>query len=139
MGLTTATHNISALYGGSSDGRTGVEEALAIMRCDRKLFDPVILDGFIGIMSLAPVPVVTAAKSTVTATGKTINNDMLIELRRKMRSSINDRNALLKLHSLITDNINNGYGEEKAALVELRLELKNLLNSLYAADRLELD
>jgi hypothetical protein len=35
------------------------------------------------------------------------------------------------MHSIITDNINNTFGEERAALTELRTELKNLLKSLF--------
>ncbi len=53
------------------------------------------------------------------------------ELRKQMRSPHADRNKLVKMHSIITDNINNTFGEERAALTELRTELKNLLKSLF--------
>lgn len=50
------------------------------------------------------------------------------ELRRELRSSMDDRNKLSTLHSIITDSINRSYGEEKAELIKFRQEVKNALN-----------
>jgi hypothetical protein len=49
-------------------------------------------------------------------------------LRRELRASIGDRNKLVKLHSTVTESINQSYGEEKEALIALRQELKDALN-----------
>jgi len=50
-------------------------------------------------------------------------------LRRQLRASMEDRNKLTKLHSVVTENINQAYGEEKATLVKFRQEVKDALNS----------
>jgi hypothetical protein len=39
-----------------------------------------------------------------------------------------DRNKLSKLHSVLTDNINNSYGEEKQMLLKFRQEVKDVLS-----------
>lgn len=39
-----------------------------------------------------------------------------------------DRNKLSKLHSVLTDNINGSYGEEKQVLLKFRQEVKDALN-----------
>ena len=39
-----------------------------------------------------------------------------------------DRDKLSKLHSIVTDNINNSYGEEKQLLIQFRQEIKDALN-----------
>ena len=52
----------------------------------------------------------------------------LPDLRRELRSSAGDRNRLSKLHSIVTEAINNAYGEEKALLVAFRQEVKDALN-----------
>jgi len=49
-------------------------------------------------------------------------------LRRELRASIDDRNKLSKLHSVVTESINNSYGEEKQMLVKFRQEIKDALN-----------
>jgi hypothetical protein len=49
-------------------------------------------------------------------------------LRRELRASMGDRNKLSKLHSVLTDNINNAYGEEKQMLLKFRQEVKDVLN-----------
>ena len=49
-------------------------------------------------------------------------------LRRELRASMGDRGKLSKLHSTLTDTINRSYGEEKAALVKFRDEVKEALN-----------
>jgi len=49
-------------------------------------------------------------------------------LRRELRNAIGDRNKLSKLHSVVTESINNTYGEEKEILVKFRQEIKDALN-----------
>ena len=49
-------------------------------------------------------------------------------LRRELRASMGDRNKLSKLHSVLTDSINNAYGEEKQILLKFRQEVKDALN-----------
>ena len=49
-------------------------------------------------------------------------------LRRELRASMGDRNKLSKLHSVLTDNINNSYGEEKQMLLKFRQEVKDVLS-----------
>lgn len=39
-----------------------------------------------------------------------------------------DRNKLSKLHSVVTEAVNNSYGEEKELLLAFRLEVKDALN-----------
>lgn len=39
-----------------------------------------------------------------------------------------DRNKLSKLHSILTDNINASYGEEKQMLIAFRQEVKDALS-----------
>ena len=39
-----------------------------------------------------------------------------------------DRNKLCKLHSVLTDNINSSFGEEKQILLKFRQEVKDALN-----------
>lgn len=112
------------------------EEALEILKSESKLFHPTIFNGFIENMTNVSVPdVVTEEEVVPKAAVKTGDNAVVKELRRKIRVSSNDRNKLLQLHSLLTDNIQNSYGEERVALIELRSELKNLLNSLFSADK----
>jgi len=55
-------------------------------------------------------------------------NRTIIALRRELRSSLGDRNKLSKLHTIVTDNINNSYGEEKEILLKFRQEIKDALN-----------
>ena len=52
----------------------------------------------------------------------------IANLRRELRASMGDRNKLSKLHSVLTENINNTYGEEKEMLLKFRQEVKNALN-----------
>lgn len=49
-------------------------------------------------------------------------------LRRELRNSMGDRNKLSKLHTIVTDSINNSYGDEKELLVKFRQEIKDALN-----------
>lgn len=49
-------------------------------------------------------------------------------LRRELRASMSDRKKLSILHSVVTEEINRAYGEEKALLLELRQEVKDALN-----------
>lgn len=112
------------------------EEALETLKSERRLFDPEIFDGFLGVMTNASLPVTAAEEKNVSRTAaKTVDSTMVQELRRRMRASIDDRTKLLQLHSLLTDNIKNSHGEERVALGALRSELKDLLNSLFAEGR----
>lgn len=49
-------------------------------------------------------------------------------LRKELRASIGDRNKLSKLHSVVTESINNAFGEEKEGLLKFRQEIKDALN-----------
>ena len=49
-------------------------------------------------------------------------------LRRELRASMEDRGNLSKLHSVVTESINNSYGEEKEILLKFRQEVKDALN-----------
>lgn len=49
-------------------------------------------------------------------------------LRRELRESMGDRNKLSKLHSVVTESINNTFGEEKQTLLKFRQEVKDALN-----------
>ena len=49
-------------------------------------------------------------------------------LRRELRASIGDRGKLSKLHTTVTECINNSYGEEKEMLLRFRQEVKDALN-----------
>jgi len=48
--------------------------------------------------------------------------------RRELKDSMGDRAKLSKLHSVITESINNSYGEEKALLTRMRQEVKDALS-----------
>jgi len=39
-----------------------------------------------------------------------------------------DRNKLSKLHTVVTESVNNSYGEEKEILLKFRQEVKDALN-----------
>jgi len=54
----------------------------------------------------------------------TISTD---QLRRELRAAMGDRSKLSRLHSIVTDNINRSYGEEKAELLKFRQEIKDAL------------
>lgn len=49
-------------------------------------------------------------------------------LRRELRASIGDRKKLSKLHTVVTESINNSFGEEKTVLLKFRQEIKDALN-----------
>ncbi len=49
-------------------------------------------------------------------------------LRRELKNSMGDRNMLSKLHSVVTESINNAYGEEKELLLKFRQEVRDELN-----------
>ena len=49
-------------------------------------------------------------------------------LRRELRASMEDRSKLSKLRSVVTEKINNTYGEEKEMLLKFRQEVKDALN-----------
>lgn len=51
------------------------------------------------------------------------------EYRRELRASMGDKSKLSKLHSAVTESINQAYGEEKEALVKFRQELRDAMNS----------
>jgi hypothetical protein len=56
------------------------------------------------------------------------HNTSIQALRRELRAAMGDRNKLSKLHTIVTDNINNSYGEEKTVLLKFRQEIKDALN-----------
>jgi hypothetical protein len=56
------------------------------------------------------------------------HNTSIQALRRELRSSAGDRNKLSKLHSVVTEAVNDAYGEEKEQLVAFRQEVKDALN-----------
>ena len=49
-------------------------------------------------------------------------------LRRDLRTSMGDRTKLSRLHAVVTESINNAYGEEKDILLKFRQEVKDALN-----------
>lgn len=49
-------------------------------------------------------------------------------LRRELRAAMGNRGRLSTLHSVITEQINTSYGEEKAALLRFRQEVRDALN-----------
>lgn len=51
------------------------------------------------------------------------------EYRRELRAAMGDKNKLSKLHTLVTESVNQAYGEEKEALLKFRQELRNVINS----------
>jgi len=113
------------------------QEALETLKSEKRLFDPEILGGFLAVMSNTSPPekVATEKSSLNSAAVKSFESKIIQELRKQMRNSINDRNKLLQIHSLLTDNIKNTFGDEKTDLISLRAELKDLLNSMHTADR----
>lgn len=55
-------------------------------------------------------------------------NTSIPAFRRELRSSMGDRSKLSKLHSVVTEAVNNAYGEEKELLLSFRMEVKDALN-----------
>ncbi len=55
-------------------------------------------------------------------------NIAVTNLRKQLRDSMGDRDKLSKLHSVLTDSINNSYGEEKQMLLKFRQEVKDALS-----------
>lgn len=55
-------------------------------------------------------------------------NIAVTNFRRQLRDSMGDRDKLSKLHSVLTDSINNSYGEEKQMLLKFRQEVKDALS-----------
>lgn len=49
-------------------------------------------------------------------------------LRRELRANIEDRSKLSHLHTVVTEKINESYGEEKEMLIKFRQEIKDALN-----------
>ena len=111
-------------------------EALQTLKSERLLFDPEIFDGFLAVMTNSSVPeaFVEEERPPLTAVS-TISAQTAPDLRKKMREWSGDRRRLLQLHSDITDSIKHVFGEERVALVELRAELKDLLNSLSSSEQ----
>jgi hypothetical protein len=56
------------------------------------------------------------------------NSKNVQRLSTELRSAIGDRNRLIKLHSVVTEAVNNAYGEEKTEMIQFRQEVKNALN-----------
>jgi len=107
------------------------DAALRTLKHEKILFDPAILEGFLGIMEDSSLPETAAEEKKSKVAVKTLDMAEIRELKKQIRSPHTDRNKLVKMHSIITDDINNTFGEERASLVELRMELKNLLKSLF--------
>jgi len=107
-------------------------DALRTLKSEKRLFDPDIFEGFLGIMADETHQETAAEEKKAPAAVKALDMAEIRELKKQMRSPNADRNKLIKMHSVITDNINSTYGEERAALMELRTELKNLLRSLFS-------
>lgn len=55
--------------------------------------------------------------------------ETLRDFRYELRVAMGDKARLTKLHSIVTDNINRSFGENKDALVKFRQELRNAMNS----------
>ncbi len=55
-------------------------------------------------------------------------SSVVLALRRELRAAIGDRSKLSKLHTAVTESINNSYGEEKTMLLQFRQEVKDALN-----------
>jgi len=55
-------------------------------------------------------------------------NIAVTNLRKQLRDSMGDRDKLSKLHSVLTESINNSYGEEKQMLIKFRQEVKDALS-----------
>jgi len=56
------------------------------------------------------------------------HNTSILALRRNLRASMGDRDKLSKLHSVVTEAVNDAYGEEKELLIAFRKEVKDALN-----------
>jgi HD-GYP domain-containing protein (c-di-GMP phosphodiesterase class II) len=106
-------------------------DALKTLKSEKRLFDPAIFESFLEIMEEGSLQEKVAEEKKSKEVVKPIDMAEIRELRKQMRSPNADRNKLVRMHSILTDNINNAFGEERAALVELRTELKNLLKSLF--------
>lgn len=55
-------------------------------------------------------------------------NAELHNLRRELRAAFGDHARLSKLHAVVTEQIGSAYGEEKAALLKFRQEIKDALS-----------
>ena len=109
-------------------------EALKTLKSEKRLFNPEIFEGFLGIMAATHLPETDSVKSNAKEVAIS-NKTLILEFTKELRASKGDRNKLLKLHSAVTDDINNSFGEEKDALIAFRVELKNYMNSVSAADQ----
>lgn len=58
-------------------------------------------------------------------TSRTISTQVFLE---ELKAANGDRNKLSKLHSVVTESINNSYGEEKLILTKFRQKVKDALN-----------
>lgn len=58
----------------------------------------------------------------------TINNTSIHGLRRELRANMGDRSKLSHLHSVVTEKINESFGEEKELFLKFRQEVKDALN-----------
>ncbi len=124
------------------------EEALKILKSERKYFDPTILNGFFDIM-VSPhfsEPVVeekipphftepAAEEKSISREIVTDNSTASVEeYTKKLRRSAGDRKKLLRLHSEVTDHINEAFGKEKENLIAFRKELKDFLQSMSSVE-----
>ncbi|CAH2030316.1 hypothetical protein [Trichlorobacter ammonificans] len=51
----------------------------------------------------------------------------VVKLRKELREAVGDYARLTKLHAVITEALNNAYGEEKRLLSELRQDVRQVL------------
>jgi len=116
-------------------GASTPQQALKTMKIEKKLFDPAIFEGFLEIMNdtYHQEDQVETEQKSITTMSLAGNSGKILELRRELKNAQDDRQKLLKLHSVVIDCINEAYGEEKEAFVAFRTELTNLLNSMSAA------
>lgn len=56
------------------------------------------------------------------------SNLSIIDLHKELIASMGDRNRLSRLHSVVTDNINHSYGDDKQMLLKFRGKVKDALN-----------
>jgi hypothetical protein len=54
---------------------------------------------------------------------------LIHQYRRELRAAMGDKSKLSKLHSTVTESINQAYGEEKEELSHFRQELRDAMNS----------
>ena len=79
---------------------------------------------------------VTNSKSNGEHMNKAEQNRILREFRAELRAAMGDRDKLIKLHTVVTNRINQEdmFGEEKQLIIMFREELRELLNCRVPVD-----